>query len=92
MPTYTAAAPAATPRTSYALESLEHLQRQLEDLKLRLTLALDNIAHEAGAWHCEHCGGWTLETVTVTSSSDERGEESSDRCRRCAPATAGCPF
>jgi hypothetical protein len=62
------------------------LQANIDDLMARMSRALDAIAEAAGAWHCEHCGEWTTETIQVANYSDEMGYEMESHCARCVPA------
>jgi hypothetical protein len=62
------------------------LQADIDDLVARMSRALDAIAEAAGAWHCDHCGEWTTETIQVANYSDEMGYEMESHCRRCVPA------
>jgi hypothetical protein len=92
MTAYATAAPAATPaRRSHTLESLQALSSHLEDLKFRMRCALDAIARDAGAWHCESCGEWTLESIPLTSTDEFGRDEEGTFCKRCVPASY-CPF
>jgi len=52
-------------------------------LVARMKRALDAIAEEQGAFHCEHCGEWTLEVIEDVEQSDEFGTEYVERCARC---------
>jgi hypothetical protein len=65
---------------------IAQLQADIDDLMARMSQALDAIAEAAGAWHCEHCGEWTTETIQVANYSDEMGYEMESHCRRCVPA------
>ena len=75
-----------------ALQPVNHeaevaeLQSNIDDLVARMSAALDAIAEAAGAWHCEHCGEWTIETIDVPNYSDEMGYEMECYCPRCVPA------
>jgi len=62
------------------------LQADIDDLVARMSAALDAIAEAAGAWHCEHCGEWTTDTIQVANYSDEMGYEMESHCARCVPA------
>lgn len=60
------------------------LSAKVDALVKRMKIALDAIAEENGAFHCENCGEWTLEQIEVFDYSEEMGEESHLACRRCA--------
>ena len=66
-----------------AHDPLAEASAKVDDLVTRMKLALDAIAEAAGAWHCESCGEWTTEAITVESHSDEMGVEIDERCARC---------
>jgi hypothetical protein len=74
----------------HTLAELDKAYKQLADelagLVNRMYTAMDQIAEAAGAWHCDHCGEWTTETVQVANYSDEMGYEMESHCARCVPA------
>ena len=71
---------------SAAMENAyKELADRLQGLIDRMYAAIDEIAEAAGAWHCEHCGEYTIEIISVANYSDEMGYETENHCSRCLP-------
>jgi hypothetical protein len=62
------------------------LSTHIDQMVQRMQKAMDLLAEACGAWHCEHCGEWTTETIQVANYSDEMGYEMESHCARCVPA------
>ena len=62
------------------------LSAHIDQMCQRMQKAMDLLAEACGAWHCEHCGEWTTETIQVANYSDEMGYEMESHCARCVPA------
>jgi hypothetical protein len=61
------------------------LADRMQALIDRMYSAIDEIADAAGAWHCESCGAYTVEVISVANYSDEMGYETANHCARCLP-------
>jgi hypothetical protein len=92
MPTYSTAPAPVNHEAGLAstLAKLDDAYKKLADdhaaLVSRLYAAMDKIAEAAGAYKCDYCGSYTLETIEVAAYSDEMGAESESHCPRCLPA------
>jgi hypothetical protein len=62
------------------------LADRLQSLINRMHAAMAEIAEVTGAWHCERCGEYTLETIELEDYSEELGREVDSYCPRCVPA------
>jgi hypothetical protein len=77
-------------RSQAAAAELDKAYKQLADelaaLVSRMYAAMDQVAEATGAYKCDYCGSYTLETIEVAAYSDEMGHESELHCPRCVPA------
>jgi hypothetical protein len=64
----------------------KNLADELAALVNRMHAAMAEIAEATGAFHCERCGEYTLETIELEDYSEELGREVDTYCPRCVPA------
>jgi hypothetical protein len=69
-------------------ETLRDMQSSLDDLVRRMKAAMVAIAEETGAFECDSCGRYTLESIEVVASDDELGfVETQSFCAACVPSS-----
>jgi hypothetical protein len=91
MSTYSTAPAPVNPEVQleHTLAELDKAYKKLADdlagLVSRLYTAMDQVAEATGAYKCDYCGSYTLETIECASYSDEMGRESESHCPRCLP-------
>jgi hypothetical protein len=68
-------------------ETLRDMQSSLDELVKRMNAAMVAIAEEAGAFECDYCGRYTLESIEV-EDVDEHGASWGSRefCPACVPS------